>query len=72
MCSFEVISGSELNTILVKNKSVLKMENLDCGQQFDWNGTLVPVQGFGFLPSCVHKEMENRFQVDMKYSLNKD
>ena len=57
-----MISGSELNTILV-NKSVFNMGNLDCGQQFDWDGTLVPVQGFGFLPSCVHKEMENRFQV---------
>ena len=29
----------------------------------EWEGELVPVQGFGFMPACVYKEVENRFEV---------
>ena len=30
---------------------------------YNWEGDLVPVQGFGFLPHSVELEIENRFEV---------
>jgi len=39
------------------------MENDTCQGQFDWSGELTAVPGFGFLPPCVEREMEKRFQV---------
>jgi hypothetical protein len=39
------------------------MVNDTCEGEFDWSGELVPVQGFGYMPSCVDREMGRRFQV---------
>ena len=39
------------------------MVNDTCGGEFDWSGELVPVKGFGYMPSCVDKEMGRGFQV---------
>ena len=30
---------------------------------YDWEGHLVSVQGFGFIPPCLHLEIEKRFMV---------
>ena len=46
------------NNIVVK--TVLSMGNFDC----DCGGELIPVHGFGFMPHCVNREMERRFQVN--------
>ena len=35
------------------------MTHGDC----EWGGELVQVQGFGFMPSCVNKEIEDIFEV---------
>ena len=45
----------------------VNMENDTCQGQFDWSGELTAVPGFGFMPTCVEREMEKRFQVRSRF-----